>query len=223
VSWIPGWQTTADAGWWSNFWFGASLCSLAFLGICELISHRYSERKDELAAQQQTDTQNQHDDDIARLQLQAAQAHERAAEAELKLEQLRKQLGPRQLNPETFRKAMEGKPKARVKILYVRDDPDSYDLAGQIFLSLLVLKWDVESPSPVLPNDTHPFSTVPNAMAAGGSPWGVSIVSNCNLSDENTPYSALRNAFAKSLGSAGGKLDETLPKDLLLIIVAPRR
>jgi hypothetical protein len=56
------------------------------LGICEVVSHRYSQRKDELADAHQRTLQRQHDDDIASLQLQAAKANERAAQAQLELE-----------------------------------------------------------------------------------------------------------------------------------------
>jgi hypothetical protein len=86
MNWLPGWQSAAAAGWWSNAWFWASLASLLFLGVCEMISHRYSERKDELAARQQDVVQRQHDKEIADLQFQTAEANRRAAEARLALE-----------------------------------------------------------------------------------------------------------------------------------------
>jgi hypothetical protein len=97
VGWIPGWQSAAAAGWWSNAWFWASILSLLLLGVCEMISHRYSERKDEISADQQQATQRQHDKDIATLQLQAAEANERAAKAQLALEKYKE---PRTLNVE---------------------------------------------------------------------------------------------------------------------------
>ena len=56
------------------------------LGICEVVSHRYSQRKDELAEAHQRTLQRHHDADIAELQLQAANANERAANAQLELE-----------------------------------------------------------------------------------------------------------------------------------------
>jgi hypothetical protein len=84
---IPGWNSPSSAEWWSSAWFWASIVSLLLLGVCEVISHRYSERKDELTAQQQEATQRKHDTDIAALQLQTAQANERAVKAQLALEQ----------------------------------------------------------------------------------------------------------------------------------------
>jgi hypothetical protein len=53
MSLIPGWDSIAGAGWWSTFYFWASIISLIGLGTSEVASHRYSERKDELVGQQQ--------------------------------------------------------------------------------------------------------------------------------------------------------------------------
>jgi hypothetical protein len=89
------------------------------LGVFEVISHRYSERKDVLVAQEQTTTQQRHDEEMARLKLQtarldadaesakrdiananaeAAKANERAAQAELARAQLERKLAPRALD-----------------------------------------------------------------------------------------------------------------------------
>jgi hypothetical protein len=56
------------------------------LGVFEVISHRYSERKDELAAVEQDSTQRRHDEEMARLHLETAKANERAAELNTTLE-----------------------------------------------------------------------------------------------------------------------------------------
>jgi len=57
MSWIPGWDSTTSAHWWSNFYFWISLVSLIFLGLFEAVSHHYSERKDELATAEQSAVQ----------------------------------------------------------------------------------------------------------------------------------------------------------------------
>jgi len=82
MSLIPGWNSIAGAGWWSSFYFWASIVSLLALGVNEIISHRYAERKDELAAIEQIATQRRHDEDMARVQHDTAQAIERAARLE---------------------------------------------------------------------------------------------------------------------------------------------
>ncbi len=97
MSWIPGWDSVAGAHWWSNIYFAASIGALILLGVFEAVSHRYSERKDELSAIEQQKIQDQHDKDVAAIHLQAANlekeaaaANERAAAAELKLAEYRK-------------------------------------------------------------------------------------------------------------------------------------
>jgi hypothetical protein len=98
MSWIPGWDSVSAATWWSSFYFWVGIAALLGLGISEVVSHRYSERKDELASKQQAAADRQHNEEIARLHLEAAQAAQRAAEADLARVQLEEKLAPRQLS-----------------------------------------------------------------------------------------------------------------------------
>jgi multidrug efflux pump subunit AcrA (membrane-fusion protein) len=70
MSWIPGWNSIAGTAFWSGFFFWASIASLILLGVTEVLSHRYTERHDELAAIEQTDTQRRHDEEMARIHLE---------------------------------------------------------------------------------------------------------------------------------------------------------
>lgn len=72
----------AAAGWWGGFYFWLSICALIGLGIFEVASHRYSDRKDELAGIEQEAVQHRHDEEMARLRLTTAQIQERAATLE---------------------------------------------------------------------------------------------------------------------------------------------
>ena len=49
MRWIPGWDSVEGAHWWSNAYFWGSILSLILLGASEVVSHRYSERRDRLA------------------------------------------------------------------------------------------------------------------------------------------------------------------------------
>jgi hypothetical protein len=82
MSLIPGWDSIAGTGWWSSFYFWAGIIALLSLGIAEVVSHRYSERKDELVDIEQAATQRQHDEAMARVQHDTAEVHERAARLE---------------------------------------------------------------------------------------------------------------------------------------------
>jgi hypothetical protein len=114
MSWIPGWDSITSAHGWSNFYFWAGISALLCLGIFEVISHRYTERKDELVAQQQTETQRHHDEEIARLHLETSQANERAAKLALDLEKERQKMAPRPWTKEQFEaiQSLKGKVKA---------------------------------------------------------------------------------------------------------------
>jgi len=99
MSWIPGWESVTGARWWENFYFWASIGALILLGAAEIVSHRYTERKDELAAIEQTSTQRRHDEEMARLHAETeaskaeiAKANASAAEANARAEALRLQL-----------------------------------------------------------------------------------------------------------------------------------
>jgi hypothetical protein len=99
VSWIPGWDSVAGANAGSNFFFWASIGALILLGVSEVVSHRYGERKDYLAAQEQGAAQRQHDEEIARLNLETADANK--ATEELRRENLgiRSRIAGRRIAP----------------------------------------------------------------------------------------------------------------------------
>jgi hypothetical protein len=82
VSWIPGWGSVASTAWWGGFYFWISIGALIALGMAEVASHRYSDRKDELTAIQEEAIQRRHDEDMAAVQHDTAQANERAAKLE---------------------------------------------------------------------------------------------------------------------------------------------
>jgi hypothetical protein len=92
MSWLPGWDSIADTDWWSNFYFWAGIIALLLLGVSEVVSHRYTERKDELVAKEQAVIQQGYDKEIAQLHLEASQANERAVKLEQENLKLRDEL-----------------------------------------------------------------------------------------------------------------------------------
>ena len=132
--------------------------------------------------------------DVAGAHVRAAEANERAATAQLKLENLRKQIGPRIIDRDASLKALEGKPTANAEILFSDDDRDSFNLALQIFGLLKRANWEIESPKPVLrglDSDRkkwgNPMSQAFALMSLGAQPWSVSIVtrSGCVWADKS--------------------------------------
>ena len=129
---ISGWGLGHDAHWWSNAFFLGSIIALVLLGATEFASHFYSEREYKLASDEQEATRRTHENEIAKLQVEAeklraeaeaskaaiAGANARAAEAELRI----KKLEPRNLNWTAFVDALRPAPQSKVEVLYYADD-----------------------------------------------------------------------------------------------------
>jgi hypothetical protein len=92
MSWFPGWDSIVATSWWSGVFFWASIFCLIGLGITEVVSHRYAERKDELVERQQAEEKKKHDDEITAVHLEAAQVRERAAKLEKEAAEARLEL-----------------------------------------------------------------------------------------------------------------------------------
>ena len=165
-----------------------------------------------------------------------SEANARQKEAELKLEQLRKQMGPRQAEVATFLKALEGKPKAPVEIMFPKEDGEAFMLALQFRDLLRSAKWEVAEPVPVPGTDIPRLANQPSHMAAGAQAIGVAVVVRADTQDEfdrvsdfnaDTPMNALRDALAKTLGgvagyAAGPDIFPAPPKGTVRIVVGPK-
>jgi hypothetical protein len=137
---IPGWDSVAGAGWWATLWFWVSIGSLFLLGISEVISHRYTVRKDFLVEQEQTAEKRLHDEEMAHVHRDTAQANERAAELsretatlQWQLEQQRQKLAQRQLSAEqksTMISALRG--KLSQVMLVTQNDPEAKAFTVQL-------------------------------------------------------------------------------------------
>jgi hypothetical protein len=176
--------------------------------------------------------QRDSDERISTANAAAAKSNAAAAEASLKLEQLRREVGPRHVQREAFLQALEGKPRGHVEIVYLRDDPECFDVAQQLWHLLLEAHWDANPPLPIQPNGAAFANAVPTAMGVDGQPSGVTVVAHAATEAEmqsgdgraQTPFTALTDAVIAGLGrggaSAGGV--NRPPADLLRVVVAPR-
>ena len=162
--------------------------------------------------------------DVARANAQIAEAQARTKEAELKLAEVQRQLEPRRLDGETFMSMLRDAPKAKIDLLYVAEDHDSYQLSLQIFWWLMHAGWDcqVEKPIPPVGADA-PYPDKPAAWSVIARETGISLIVHDN--DEmkpDTPYAALLNAFHKTPGQAETGIDERVPSGTIRVVVAPR-
>lgn len=161
MSWIPGWDSIIGTGWWSGFYFWAGIVALISLGVFEIASHRYSDRKDELTAIEQTDIQRRHDEDMARVQHDTAQANERgsqlerdAANARLETEKLKQTVAWRTIPAvavAALRATLVANPGA-VNLRYTDGDPEALYLAIQFSKILADAHWQVAPGSLKLAN-----------------------------------------------------------------------
>lgn len=182
-------------------------------------------------------SQGKHETSIAALNKEAAEFKARALEAELKLEQLRKDIAPRRLDRIKFTEALAGAPKAKVEIMYLGHDPECFDLAQQIQGGLKEVDWEVISIGPI-PQDLIASYPGPAGMAAAGQPSGVTVATHSPSPDEigtiqykrtredwiETPWNALNYALTEALGrgSASAGSHNAPPKGILRVIVSPK-
>ena len=142
------------------------------------------------------------DNETARLSAEAEASKDRAAQAELALASLRKQIEPRTIDFLAFSEDLKSGPKAHVRIIFPRDDIESHNLSMQIFFGLMAAGWTADHPQPIQPGDDNfsdfggdLSSKVPSAMAAGGNITGISILTGREGSSASL---ALRNALLKT-------------------------
>jgi hypothetical protein len=176
------------------------------------------------------------DETVASAKRASDEANQKAQEAMLELERLRKRFGPRYIDPEMFSKDIAGQPKLPVQILYLKDDPDSYSLSFQILSLLNRATWDVVVPTPIRPNPQFPSPLLPTAFSVGAKISGVTIVVKvielldgpalAELPESGKIASsasvALGRALIRSLGGLGMGTDPTMPEGVLRVVVAPR-
>lgn len=86
---LPGWDSLPAVTRYHNWAEMAGIIAVAFLVLTEIVAYKYGHRKDDLTEQQQTTTNQLHDEEMARLHLETAQANARGAEAQLALEKYR--------------------------------------------------------------------------------------------------------------------------------------
>lgn len=129
------------------------------MGVSEVVSHRYTERKDELAAAQQAAAEKQHQDEMTRVQADTANANERAATLEkeaaqlqLDLERERAARVPRTINPEqraAVLALLKSGPKGIVRMRPKMWDPEAEGFSKQIAGVLREAGFDVKDESTV--------------------------------------------------------------------------
>jgi hypothetical protein len=154
------------------------------------------------------------------------------AELQLQIEQLRRQVAWRHVNLDKFLAALHEKTRpAGVTILYLRDDPDVWNLSQEFYRALTEAGWKVSYPEPIQANDSPLFGGLPSVAGVGGSAVsGIALVANdfkVPTWTENSPFSALATAVMKGVGvqvALNKPLPEqgTLPPGVIRIVIGPK-
>jgi hypothetical protein len=180
------------------------------------------------------------DEEIAKLEKSAAEANQKAAESELKLEQIRRQLGPRDLSGSRgayLESLIRGKPKWPVEILYVKECIDGFSVASDIRNCLVIAEWEFLGMEP-LPTTPRAFAgdhagvwskiygaQAPMAAWTRGATSGVIIVAKVSpdIADSDDPYMVLFSALSRAMETGvSGSHDETMLEGRLRIVVGPK-
>lgn len=157
----------------------------------------------------------------------AAELDARAKEAELKLEQLRKLVGPRTLQPAPFLEQLKDRPKASVQIWFLEDASDAWQLAFTLSALLHQAGWEVTEQIPVPEPDRSvipPGKDTPRVMAAGGQPSGVTVVTRESDPGQDSAFQALIRALGHGMEGPvmGSSSDMRGPEMGLRVVIAAK-
>jgi hypothetical protein len=144
-----------------------------------------------------------HWDELRRIsEEKIAEANARQKEAELQILQLR---FPRSLDIEKFKAAVEKmSPPTSFEVLYDANAPDASFLASLIWGTFFNAKWSTQQtrgqePLKAPPPNILPYANMPWTQAAGGAPWGLSVVTNERADIDGDSTAA---ALVKALGAS---------------------
>ncbi|MET2521741.1 hypothetical protein [Ralstonia pseudosolanacearum] len=181
-----------------------------------------------------TITQRESAEHIAAANALAAKSNEVAATAALKLEQLRAQVGPRQFNRAAFLDALRGETVGNVQIVYLRNDPECFDVAQQLWHLLQDSGWQITPPAPIFDGR----NAQPAAMNVDGQPAGLTVVASIQSQAEvdaqqlrvtgrpwiHTPFTMLTYAIEQGIGRVSTHVNgpNHPPQGTIRVVVAPR-
>jgi cell division protein FtsL len=157
---LPGWDSLPAVTRFHNWAEMAGIIVVALLVVTEVVAYKYGHRKDDLTEQQQTATNQRHDDEMARLHLETAQitkeaetaraaianANAQAAQARLEQERLKAELAWRTLSPQVVAQLEQilSKHPGKINVQHVANDTEALYLAIQLANIFGKAKWEVQ-------------------------------------------------------------------------------
>lgn len=102
---LPGWNSAEASEWWSGLYFWVGIVCFLMLGVTEVLSYRYGERRGELFARAESAAVSQRDDlearrttEVETLRQQLSEAQKRAADAGAEAKKPHQDVAPRRLS-----------------------------------------------------------------------------------------------------------------------------
>jgi hypothetical protein len=125
---------------------------------------------------------------------------------------LRKEMGPRHIDPDKFVAALTDKPKAPVEIMFPKENGEAFMLAIEFRDAIRKAGWQASEPIPVPPTDIPRLANQPSTAGVGGEPVGVSVAVRADTQADfeqfgpgiNTPANAIFNAISAAFGTGAG-------------------
>jgi hypothetical protein len=155
--------------------------------------------------------------------LELAEANERAALANLQLEELRAKVGPRRIDKDIFLARISGAAKKVVVVSHAPDNPHSYMLAMDILDRLAEAKWDAK----------YIGNTAEEVKLCGAQFGGVLVLSRTASQEETDDFRKPPKQRASSWGALTDALNESLgdnqvgfatcpfiPADVLQVVIS---
>lgn len=184
-----------------------------------------------ILSDRQSDEKTRQDKEILSLKTGFEQQREKTAEANIRLEELRKSQEPRRLTQQ-FAEALKGRPTAKAEILYQPDNGEAFNFASAVFGAMKLSKWIVGLPRPISPEDIKKMegdpevmNMFPSTMRVGGQPTGISLVANKIdplPREELTPFNSLLKAFMSDGFGVGGGLDKGMADGEVRIVIGAK-
>jgi hypothetical protein len=217
-----------------EFWDAASVWLIWIAAVCGAVAAISGLLGAIVSREVTAVTQRESDERIAAANALAAKSNEAAATAVLKLEQLRAQVGPRQFNRAAFLEALRGETVGSVQIVYLRNDPECFDVAQQVWHLLEDAGGQVTPPSPIFDGRNNQ----PAAMNVDGQPVGLTVVASIQSPAEadaellrangqawvRTPFTTLTYAIERGIGRVATHINgpNRPAPGTLRVVVAPR-
>lgn len=217
-----------------EFWDAASVWLIWIAAVCGAVAAISGLLGAIVSREVAAATQRESDERIAAANALAAKSNEATAIAVLKLEQLRAQVGPRQFNRAAFLEALRGETAGNVQIVYLRNDPECFDVAQQVWHLLEDAGWQATPPSPIFDGRNNQ----PAAMNVDGQPAGLTVVASTQSPAEadaeqlrangqawvHTPFTTLTYAIERGIGRVATHINgpNHPTPGTLRVVVAPR-